>query len=67
MEIQKYWKRKDFVGFNKVRTIYQFSDFKVDIQKAEAEMNLNSNELGREFRTAIRTDYENSESLFAGH
>ena len=44
-----------------------FSDFKVKVEKANAKPNLKSHELGRKFRTVIRKECENSESLFAGH
>ena len=44
-----------------------FSDFKVNIENANAKPDLNSNELGQKFRSAIREEYENDESLFAGH
>jgi len=60
---------KDKISWGSVKfePFIGFSDFKVDIEKAEAKIDLNSNELGKEFRTAIRTDYENPNSLFAGH
>ncbi|WP_298309130.1 hypothetical protein [Flavobacterium sp.] len=54
-------------GLIKFEPYINFSDFKVEIQNVKAKIDLNSNELGREFRTAIRTDYENPKSLFAGH
>ena len=44
-----------------------FSDFKVNVEKIKAKPNLNSHELGRKFRSVIREEYENIESLFAGH
>lgn len=44
-----------------------FQDFKVEIENVKAKLDLNSHELGKKFRTAIRNDYDNPESLFAGH
>jgi hypothetical protein len=45
-----------------------FSDFKVDIEKGKKEaLDLNSNELGQEYRTMIRNDYKDDKTLFAGH
>lgn len=45
-----------------------FNDFKVEIENGKkAVLDLNSNELGQEYRTMIRNDYKNKETLFAGH
>lgn len=45
-----------------------FSDFKVEIDKGKkAALDLNSNELGQQYRTMIRKDYKDAETLFAGH
>lgn len=44
-----------------------FDDFKVSIENVKAKLDLNSHELGRQFRTAIRESYNDSENLFAGH
>jgi hypothetical protein len=44
-----------------------FDDFKVSIENIKAKLDLNSHELGRQFRTAIRESYNDSENLFAGH
>jgi hypothetical protein len=44
-----------------------FDDFKVSIEKVKAKLDLNSHELGRQFRTAIRESYNDTENLFAGH
>ena len=44
-----------------------FDDFKVNIENVKAKLDLNSHELGRQFRTAIRESYNNPENLFAGH
>lgn len=44
-----------------------FDDFKVSIENVKAKLDLTSHELGRQFRTAIRESYNDSENLFAGH
>lgn len=44
-----------------------FDDFKVNVENVKAKLDLNSHELGRQFRTAIRESYNDSENLFAGH
>lgn len=44
-----------------------FDDFKVRIENVKAKLDLNSHELGRQFRTAIRKSYNDTENLFAGH
>ena len=44
-----------------------FSDFKVKVEKARIKPNLKSHELGRKFRTVIKEECENAESIFAGH
>ena len=44
-----------------------FDDFKVSIENVKAKLDLNSHELGRQFRTAIRESYNDTENLFAGH
>ena len=44
-----------------------FSDFKVKFEKVKTKPNLKSHELGTKFRSAIKEEYENVESLFAGH
>jgi hypothetical protein len=44
-----------------------FSDFEVDVENANTKPDLNSHELGQKFRSAIKEEYENDESLFAGH
>lgn len=44
-----------------------FDDFKVSTENVKAKLDINSHELGRNFRTAIRECYNDSENLFAGH
>lgn len=44
-----------------------FDDFKVSIENVKAKLDLNSHELGRQFKTAIRESYNDTENLFAGH
>ena len=44
-----------------------FSDFKVKVEKVNTKPDLKSHELGHRFRSAIRNDYANVESKFAGH
>jgi len=44
-----------------------FSDYQVNVEKVNVKPNLNSHELGNQFRSAIREDFEKIESLFAGH
>ena len=44
-----------------------FDDYKVNVENVKAKLQLNSHELGKQFRTAIRECYNNSENLFAGH
>ena len=44
-----------------------FSKFKVKVEKSKVKPDLKSHELGRKFRTTIKEEYENAESLFAGH
>lgn len=44
-----------------------FDDFKVSIENVKAKLDLNSHELGRQFRTAIRESYNDTDNLFAGH
>lgn len=44
-----------------------FDDFKVSTENVKAKLDLNSHELGRQFRTAIRESYNDHENLFAGH
>jgi hypothetical protein len=44
-----------------------FSDFKVDVENANAKPDLNSHKLGQKFRSAISEEYKNDKSLFAGH
>lgn len=60
-------KKKIYYASIKFEPYINFSDFKVNIENAKAKIDLNSNELGREFRTVIKQDYENPESVFAGH
>lgn len=44
-----------------------FDDYKVNVENVKAKLQLNSHKLGKQFRTAIRECYNNSENLFAGH
>lgn len=44
-----------------------FVDYKVNVENVKAKLDLNSHELGSQFRTAIRECYNDSENLFAGH
>lgn len=44
-----------------------FSNFKVTVEKVKVKPDLKSHQLGRKFRTVIKTECENIESLFAGH
>ncbi|MCF6142368.1 hypothetical protein L1S34_13810 [Flavobacterium sp. K77] len=44
-----------------------FDDFKVSIENVKAKLDLNSHDLGKQFRTAIRESYNDNENLFAGH
>ncbi len=44
-----------------------YDDYKVNVENVKAKLDLNSHELGKQFRTAIRECYNNSENLFAGH
>lgn len=44
-----------------------FDNFKVNIEKVKAKLDLNSHELGRQFRTAIKESYNDTENLYAGH
>lgn len=44
-----------------------FDDYKVNVENVKAKLDLNSHELGKQFRTVIRECYNNSENLFAGH
>ena len=62
--IQKDKIREVLVKFEPYIT---FDDFKVDVENVKAKLDLNSHELGRQFRTAIRECYNDSENLFAGH
>ncbi len=61
--------KKDKISWGSIKfePYIGFSDFKVAIEKADAKIDLSSNELGKKFRTVIRTDYENPKSHFAGH
>ncbi|HLP63142.1 hypothetical protein [Flavobacterium sp.] len=44
-----------------------FNDFKVNMESVKAKLDLNSHELGKQYRTAIRESYDDSDNLFAGH
>lgn len=44
-----------------------FDDFKVSIENVKTKLDLNSHKLGRQFRTAIRENYNDSENIFGGH
>jgi hypothetical protein len=60
-------KKQETTELIKFNPSISFSDFKVSIENVHAKPNLKSHAMGREFRTAIRMDYDNHESLFAGH
>lgn len=44
-----------------------FDDYKVNVENVKAKLDLDSHELGKQFRTVIRECYNDSENLFAGH
>lgn len=60
-------KTQEKIEYLKFEPGVSFSDFKVKVEKAKVKPNLKSNVLGRRFRSVIRREYENTESLFAGH
>ena len=60
-------KKKIFYNAIKFEPYISFIDFKVPVESGKAELDLNSNELGKEFRTVIRRDYNDEKFIFAGH
>jgi hypothetical protein len=60
-------KQKIYYVSRKFEPYISFGDYKVKIEHVEARLDLNSHKLGRSFRTAIRSDYDNDKALFAGH
>lgn len=62
--IQKDKIRKVLIKFEPYIT---FDYFKVSVENIKAKLDLSSHELGMQFRTAIRENYNDSENLFAGH
>ncbi|MCO6163005.1 hypothetical protein [Flavobacterium sp. NRK F7] len=44
-----------------------FDDFKVTLENLKAPLDLNSHELGKQFRTRIKESYNNPDNHFAGH
>ncbi|MBF6640298.1 hypothetical protein IVB69_02275 [Flavobacterium sp. J49] len=60
-------KKREETELIKFEPSFSFSDFKVKVEKAKVKPDLRSHELGRKFRTRIKEEYENTESLFAGH
>lgn len=51
----------------KFEPFISFDDYKAEVENIKAKLDLNSHELGKEYRTAIRESYDNPENLFAGH
>lgn len=61
-------KKKIYYSSRKFEPYISFNDFKVNIENIKnASLDLNSNELGQEYRTAILSDYNSEDTHFAGH
>lgn len=63
----KLQKKEDKTELLKFEPNISFSDFEVTIENVKAEVDLNSNKSGTKFKTAIKREYDNVKSLFAGH
>ncbi len=51
----------------KFESTISYADFIVNIENANAKIDLNSHKLGQRFRTVIKDAYNNENALFAGH